>query len=415
MFIAVILAVTLPSLWPAALSIAISGAAIALAFKVYAGDESPDLSGEVSELQEANLNLRADLEKSNNMLEELADVIEQIATVTANDANTFQPQIDGLRTDLFALQSAPVPEPVIDTRLDALPVLNSRVDEINLRLVALENTISQQAYAHNGAVGLAGPLSPSAPVAEVPTTNPGDLRSLIARAGGAIDTENKDGQSTEESDAAEMPGIVKPDVSLTPVFDPGLGAPVAFILSVQSDSVESVTSVLLKHAVQISTELEEAGRPILLLVRMSPETLSDQSVRNELLSAIEASHALQLRLTLLTQQQGFDVNAQSTLAAIAEHGCKFAMEDIRDWSLDLAGLATSGLRFIIVDAVAMANSAREQGGDPRRLAQALAIHDIALIGGSVASKDDMETVRTLEPALVTGDGLGPARILDALS
>ncbi len=417
--IAVVLAVTLSSLWPAALAIAIAGAALALALRLYTDDESTDFSSEIAELQKTNENLRADIEKTNEVIEELADVIEQIAAASANDANTFQPLIDGLRTDVVALQTENSSEPDFIARFDELPVLssrvdgvNSRVDDVNLRLVAIEDRMNRQVESHDGTLNLTDTLSTPSSAVDMSSANVGDVRSLIARAGGATGGENTEGQGAEESNASEMPSMAVPDVSLAPVFNPDLGAPVAFILSMQSAEIENAASVLLRHAIQVSTELEEAGRPILLLVRMSPEMLSDVSVRNEILTAIGTSHALQLRLTVLTQQHGFDAAARDTLAALAEHGCKFAMEEVRDWSLDLAGMATSGMRFIIVDALAMANSAREQGGDPRRLAQALAMHDIALIGGAVASKDDMETVRTLEPALVTGDGLGPARVLE---
>jgi len=401
--IAVILAVTLPSLWPAALAIAISGAALALALRVYGSNESDDLLAEIAELRQENADLRAEVEKSNAMTDELADVVEQIAAISAGDSDRIQPQIDGLQAEIQTLQSLPAPVALPDPRLDS----------VDARLATIESELSQRIESHDGTLNLVETVPPSPPTpSDTPTVGADKLRSLIARASGATAVEEPETVNAEDDTALKVSNASDLGVTLAPVFEPGLGAPVAFILSVQGAETEDTVSVLLGHAVQISTELEEAGREVLLLVRLSSQILSNLVVRNEILTAIDGTPALQRRLTLLTQQDGFDATVHNTLAAIANHGCKFALEQVRDWSLDLAALSKSGMRFILVDALAMANSARAQGGDPRRLAQALAVHDIALIGGSVANKDDMETVRTLEPALVTGDGLGSVRVLD---
>ena len=88
------------------------------------------------------------------------------------------------------------------------------------------------------------------------------------------------------------------------------------------------------------------------------------------------------------------------------------MDGVRDWSINLASLARDGMAFILVDGPAMARSAQEQGGDPRRLAQALGMHNIALISGDVSTDEDIQAVGGLEPSFVTGEGLGEARELE---
>jgi len=378
---------------------------LALALKLYGANESDDLAVEIAALRQENADLRADVQNSNAMFEELADVVEEIAAVSAGGTSTFQPQLDGLRAEIETLQNAPAPAA-------ALP--DPRIDGVDVRLSALENALRQRSVLQGDAQNFVTSPSQQEHVASegAPTGAAGKLRSLIARAGGLTATKEAEAANADENIEAKVADAANHGVTLAPVFEPGLGAPVAFILSIQGAETEKAVSDLIGHAVQISTELEEAGKEVLLLVRFSPQILSNLSVRNEILSAINSTPALQRRLTVLTQQVGFDAAVQNTVEAIANHGCKFALEQVRDWSLDLAGFAKSGMRFILVDAIAMADSARAQGGDPRRLAQALAVHDIALIGGAVTTKDDMATVRTLEPALVTGDGLGTVRVLE---
>ena len=418
--IAVILAVSNPVFWPAALAIAISGAAMALALRLQIADDSVvsyDNSEEIAELQKANVELRAEIQKSHDIIDELADVVEQIAAATADGGEAAQDQIESLRADFASIQSTPVA---------VAPVSNDRLDEMEIRLTALEGETRQRLDAHDATLSLTQ-VAPDAVAPAAATTTPatGGVRSLIARAGAGMpvaptmsnDSEDElalyDEVETEAAPetATETPAEAETaNATLAPVFEPGLGTPVAFILS--GTGSDDDASGLLSHAKQIASELEEAGREVLLFLRLAPRTLESLTVRRDILEAVDTTPALQRRLTMLTAQAGLNSTVQNTLMAIADRGCKYALEDVRDWSLDLGGLAKTGLRFLTVDGLAMANSAVEQGGDPRRLAQALAVHDIALIGGSVAREADMDAVRSLEPVLVTGDGLGEARVLE---
>ena len=484
--IAVVLALSSMAYLPAALAIAMAGAALALALRVQTAAESDDLLiAEIAELRKSNTELRNEIRDSHSMIDELADVVEQIATVAAESDGASQDQLDALRLSLAEIQSAPPPaDNVLSTA-----ATDDRIGEVERRLSALEGETRERLDAHDATLsltqiappentlspGLAAPAAP-AQIMAAPTepalqdTRPaepstearteeatGNLRSLIARAGGTMPTtaaaaaagtvaatasarasalhgggETADMDGTvatgDDAQASEPASALNtapetanaPDpaahtgtkATLAPVFEPELGTPVAFILSAADAQKDENVSGLLDHAKQICNELEEAGREILLFLRLAPHALEPLTVRREILAAVDSVPALQRRLTMLTAQDGFNASVHNTLMAIADRGCRFALEDVRDWSLDLEGLAKSGLRFIAVDALAMANSAVEQGGDPRRLAQALAAHDIALIGGSVSRKEDIDAVRGLEPALVTGNGLGEPRVVE---
>jgi len=418
LLIAVVLALSTPALWPAALAIAIAGAAMALALRLQFADESVEPNEEIAELKKANADLRSEIQNTYSIIDELADVVEQVATVTADSENVARDDVEGLRSQIASLQSAsqPVLPPVVE---------DERVDGILLRLSALEDEVREREKAHDATLSLTQ-IAPSDEVAEAPApeASTGNLRSLIARVGGGAAVASAAAIPAGETNAADADtgAVDTADVTasapqeitatLAPVFEPDLGAPIAFILSDKDAASDEDVSILIRHGIQISEELESAGREVLLFLRVPPKALERLSVRRDIISAIDSSSAFQRRLTMLTSQTGFNATVQNTLMEIADSGCKFALENVRDWSLDLADLAKSGLRFIAVDGLAMANSAVQQGGDPRRLAQALAAHDIALIGGSVASSDDMEAVRSLEPALVTGNGLGEARVLE---
>lgn len=403
--IAILLTVMLPSLWPAALAIAISGAALALAFRSQESREVGYLTDDITVLQEQNAvlqeqaaELKADVAKNNEMIDELADIVEQIGTLTADGSDITRAQVEALREEVTGLRDAP--------KL-AAAVPDDRTDALEIRLAAIE---ARQAEAEANSVTDAtlGLTAATAATTASSSVGVGNLRSLMARGNGESETEEP------RQEIEQTPAPVT-DAMLAPVFQRDLGAPVAFILRpTGSDSLEGFSS-LLQHAIQISNELEEANRENLLFVRLSSEVLAEPSVRDVVLAAVAQHPPLQRRLVILTGQQEFSDASLQTLTAIAAEGCRFGLDDVRDWSINLASLARDGMAFILVDGPAMARSAQEQGGDPRRLAQALGMHDISLIAGDVTSDEDIDAVNGLEPAFVTGEGLGEARALEAAS
>lgn len=79
------LAGAMPSEWPAALAIALAGTAIALALRAM-GQRQPDgLDRQIADLRAQNAALTARVDKSFSMIDELADVVEQVATMAVED------------------------------------------------------------------------------------------------------------------------------------------------------------------------------------------------------------------------------------------------------------------------------------------------------------------------------------------
>ena len=401
--IAVMLAWTVPALWPAALAIAIAGAALAMSLRAQNGSEISYLISDISALQAENDDLRAEISRSHSMIDELADVVEQIATLSGDTSSGVAPEeFNALRAEMTDMRAKATAAAQDDTLLKRLGLIEEKVENW---------TAATDATLTLAEVAPAAP--PQQPASASRSVNTGALRSLIARAG-----EKKERGEKSPPPAAPPPQPVEDvqsSASLTPVFEPALGAPVAFILAANETEKPEIAPSILRHATKIAGELEDAGKEILLFVEFSPATLAEPTVRSAILAAIEDSVPLQRRLTLLTKQSGLDAIALQTLSLAADQGCRFALQDVRDWSLDLGGLAKVGLGFIAVDGIAMAQSAQDQGGDPKRLAQALRSHDIDLIAGGVFIREDIETVRALEPVLVMGDGLGIPRVLEPLA
>jgi len=408
--VAILLTLIAPSLWPAGLAIAIAGSALALAFRSQDTREIGYLTDDITVLQEQNAalkeqtnDLKAEVTKNQEMIDELADIVEQIATLTADGGDITKAQVEALRDEMAEVRSArPMAEPTEHVAMGQLNDLESRLAALEAR--STDAQTDEIADASLG-LGTAAAATAGTAAAAASVTKVSNLRSMMAQGSGQ-------GEITESTQVSEAPFAATTDAALAPVFQPELGAPVAFIL--QLTETEDF-SVLLQHAIQVSTELEEAQRENLLFVKLPAETLADSTVRDSILAAVAAHPALQRRLAILTAQQGFGEAALKTLSAIAAEGCRFGLYAVRDWSINLASLARDGMAFILVDGPAMARSAQDQGGDPRRLAQALRMHDIALIGGDVASEEDLYAVSGLEPTFVTGDGLGETRVLGIAS
>lgn len=367
--IALLLVFSFQPWWPAALAVAIAGAALALGLREQNGAvDGVAHEYEMEALREANASLRADLDEARAAIGDLADVVEQIASAPAQ--GYAGDEIDG----------------------PADSDLTARLAEVEAKLAALRTEHTEP-----------GPAAPPEPHASQ-GASAGEVQSLLARV--SRKTKPDAGENLKPSADTVVP------VRLSPVFAPALGAPVSFIVSAEGgDGPENLTG-LFGQAARVANQLEGAGRDVGLFVRLSAANLADESVRGEVLGLIDSDHALRRRMTLMTPQTGFDDTAQAALAAFVERGCRFALSDVRDWSLNLAALSRAGLTYIAVDGPAMARSAREQGGDPRRLAEALAAHRIALIGAGIDDRAQIEDVRTLNPDLMAGEGIGASRVVE---
>lgn len=212
--IAAILAVTEPPLWPAALAIAIAGAALALALRAQGPAE---YSGELAALRESNAAMRAQISETHSMIDELADVVEQLAEATMTGGVVPPTQFAALQTEIAALR-------------------NNQTGGVDEAILARVAAVEEQIAA----------LSAKA------TAAPADRETPRA----AVQNRSR--------------------VSLTPVFPPQLGAPTAFIVA--SEDRNAPTQTLLAHASAIATELDGASKDLTLFLRVSGAALEESKV-----------------------------------------------------------------------------------------------------------------------------------------
>ena len=97
---------------------------------------------------------------------------------------------------------------------------------------------------------------------------------------------------------------------------------------------------------------------------------------------------------------------------LGQAGVILGLEQMTDWSADLAAMAANGLKYIAVDGPAMARSAKAQKGDPTRLKSVLGARGIELIAANIENRMQLDAVNTLVPDLLAGPGLGEATVTD---
>jgi len=112
--VGLILAWAIPPLWPAALAIALAGAALALGVRAQSNNDLAFVIDDLVTVQEANSELRksntalkAELADTREMIDELADVVEQVATLSMNPDNSAAlDRIAVLQTEIAVLRDA---------------------------------------------------------------------------------------------------------------------------------------------------------------------------------------------------------------------------------------------------------------------------------------------------------------------
>ena len=125
----------------------------------------------------------------------------------------------------------------------------------------------------------------------------------------------------------------------------------------------------------------------------------------------EAGEALS-RIVVIVPQAALRDGPPPALAVLGQAGVILGLEQMTDWSADLAAMAANGLKYIAVDGPAMARSAKAQKGDPTRLKSVLGARGIELIAANIENRMQLDAVNTLVPDLLAGPGLGEATVTD---
>jgi|GEM_PF-2725636 len=396
--------------WPAALAVALSGCALALAMRPAEVEDHDTafLEEDIADIRKLTETQEADIAALRGSIDEVADIVESIATdihrldgdTTAADVGALRMALDGLDQRVTALDA---PAAQTAARLDAMeqglqrvqarPALQSaQVEPVEnlqpVEPVALAVSGGGMAAAGMQAAAMAAPQQATAKESGSITERAGRLRDRFTRSR-------------------------KPrQVSAMPLFDAGR-APCSLLIDdpAEGGSVEGSIAAI-RHALDLIGASDDTDSRI--FVRIPGDIVAHADFAIALESVLSGENLTAApRLVALIPQSAVKGGPPRALALLLEAGVRFGLEHMTDWSADLDTLAKRGLTVIAVDGPAMAKSAMSQKGDPTRLRQVLHARGIELLTAGVETRIQLDAVSSLVPDLLAGPGLGEATLMEA--
>ncbi len=368
--------------WAASLAIALAGLALAFAMQPPepVDHDTAFIEEDLTELQAADARRSAEIEEIRGSIDELASIIEAVASDAAAVGGQIEPQmIDDVRQSVARVSErlTEVETPQQNTQ--------ARLDNLEQSFQALRQ--SNAAQAMQAAQSQPVALADTQPVARA--VGQGG-RSLVDSAVSMSDYGNQPRETLKQV-------VNQPDFGKAPLFDADFDAPKGMMIIDPSEKPDAADTL---QALAGGLELT-GGDPVFVRVPQSVVGQSDFAAGVEV--ALQGSRAREL--VLMLPQSALSNGIPKAVAHVIEAGGGFALERMTNWSVDLADMAESGLRYISVDGPAMARSAASQQGDPTRLKAVLASCGIGLIAANIEYRAQLDAVMTLTPDLFTGSGL----------
>lgn len=151
-----------------------------------------------------------------------------------------------------------------------------------------------------------------------------------------------------------------------------------------------IDNLLLFRCVQVLRRLLSKNREIGLFCNISASTLNDPQFFQQFSQFMEANRALAPSLMLEFSQSamdGFGPIEQENMAALAERGFRFSMDQVTDVRLEPRNLAERGVRFVKVPAnLLLARSASTGDIATTDLSDLLGRHGISLIAEKIETE-----------------------------
>jgi hypothetical protein len=378
--------------WPTALAISLAGCAIALAMRnpVAEDHDTAFLEEDIAEIKAGGEQRDLDIAALRTSVDELAGIVESLAGDTARIAQ----QSGGVETDKLRA--------LVDAMGKRVTSLEQPQKQASARLDTVEQTIAGLRAERVQGADVAD-LRTVEPVAVNAGTAPGKPVSIMDA---AVSMPERTGRLRERLSNARKPDKVR----AMPVFD-NAGNPASLLLDDPADEPSVAGSIaLLRHALTLVGSGERRSAHIFL--RFSTEAITDAALSEAVAPVIvEAGDSLS-RVVLIVPQAAFQGGTPEALAALRGAGAMIGLEQVTDWSADLAAMAQNGLRYISVDGPAMARSAQSQKGDPTRLKSVLGARGIDLIAANIETRMQLDSVNTLVPDFLAGTGLGEPTLMD---
>jgi cyclic-di-GMP phosphodiesterase TipF (flagellum assembly factor) len=133
-----------------------------------------------------------------------------------------------------------------------------------------------------------------------------------------------------------------------------------------SGLMPKIDSMMLFRCVQVVRRLLSKNRDISLFCNVSASTLIDPQFFPQFADFMDANRAIAPSLVFEFTQaayRAFGAIESESIAALAEHGFRFSMDNVTDLRLEPRDLADRGFRFIKVPAALLLNQADVKGND----------------------------------------------------
>ena len=380
--------------WPTALAISLAGCAIALAMRSPAVEDHDTafIEEDIADIRTTIEQRDLDIVALRTSVDELAEIVESLAADTSRIARqSGTAETEKMRAVVDALGKRVA---VLDQPQEQMA---ARLDTMEQNLAALRADRMQD--AGGAELTAVEPVAVNAPV----QPSRGKPASIVDS---AVSMPERAGRLRERLAKAHKTMQVR---SL-PVFDDG-GNPASLLLDdpTEQPSVQG-TVAMLRHALALTGSEQGTDAPIFL--RLRTDAITDPALADALAPVIaEAGDAFE-RVVVIVPQATFKNGSPPALAALRQTGASLGLEQVTDWSADLAAMAENGLRYIAIDGPAMARSAKAQKGDPTRLKSVLDARGIGLIAANVETRMQLDSVNTLIPDLLAGPGLGEPSLMD---
>jgi len=151
-----------------------------------------------------------------------------------------------------------------------------------------------------------------------------------------------------------------------------------------------IDNLLLFRCVQVLRRLLSKNREIGLFCNISASTISDPQFFPQFFQFMEANRALAPSLTLEFSQSAFNafgVIEQENLAALAERGFRFSMDQVSELRMEPRQLAERGIRFVKVPANLLLNrNAASPDIHTADLSDLLGRHGVSLIAEKIETE-----------------------------
>ena len=170
------------------------------------------------------------------------------------------------------------------------------------------------------------------------------------------------------------------------------------------------------RCIQVVRRLLLEDREASLFCNLSASALVDNRIFPELLEFLDANRAIApsviLEFTQSAARQMGSIEGER-LAALADRGFRFSLDNVTDMRMDVPALAARGFRFIKISAARLLNSTTDLDLHPANMVETLGRSGMELIADHIESDDTVVDLLSHDVRLGQGFLFSPPRPLRA--